>query len=218
MKRLGMLAALLLLVLQLAAQTEFERLLRTAPHVVAVEPLENDVYQEKYVVRMEQYVNGRNDENGTFTQRLIVGLKGLERPTVMVTEGYFADYALSQGYEEELSRLFDANVVVCEYRYFGESSPEGLSQTESVGRGMDYWQWMTVDNSLADLHRVRMSLGTVFHGKWVATGISKGGQTTMFYRAAYPDDMDVSVSYVAPLNRAVRDGRHERESVSTSLW
>ena len=32
----------------------------------------------------------------------------------------------------------------------------------------------------------------------------------MFYRATYPDDVDVSVSYVAPLNRSVEDGRHEK--------
>lgn len=31
----------------------------------------------------------------------------------------------------------------------------------------------------------------------------------MFYRVTYPDDVDASVSYVAPLNRGVEDGRHE---------
>ncbi|MCR4613362.1 MAG: aminopeptidase [Bacteroidaceae bacterium] len=200
----------LLLVLAVAAQTECERLLRTSPHVVSVEAIDNSVYPEKYIVKIEQNVNGTNSQNGTFTQRLIVGLKGLDRPTVMVTEGYFAHYALNPNYEDELSRLFDANVIVCEYRYFGESAPEGLSPLETVKRDMEYWRWMTVDNSLADLHRVRQSLGTVFHGKWIATGISKGGQTTMFYRATYPNDMDVSVSYVAPLNRSVEDGRHEK--------
>ena len=210
MKRTFLSFISLLLVLTVSAQTELERLLQTAPYVVGVERIDNRVYQEKYVVRITQNVNGKDAANGTFTQRLIVGLKGLDRPTVMVTEGYFANYALYPNYEEELSRLFDANVVVCEYRYFGESAPEGLSPQETVKRGMDYWQWMTVDNSLADLHRVRLSMGTVFHGKWIATGISKGGQTTMFYRATYPNDMDVSVSYVAPLNKAVEDGRHEK--------
>jgi hypothetical protein len=57
---------------------------------------------------------------------------------------------------------------------------------------------------------VRQVFGQLFKGKWISTGISKGGQTTMFYRATYPDDVDVSVSYVAPLNRAVEDGRHEK--------
>ena len=210
MKRTFLSFMSLLLVLTVAAQTEFERLLKTAPYVAGVEAVDKGVYQEKYVVRITQNVNGKDATNGTFTQRVIVGLKGLDRPTVIVTEGYFAHYALSPYYEEELSRLFNANVVVCEYRYFGESAPEGLSPQETVKRDMDYWQWMTVDNSLADLHRVRLSMGTVFNGKWIATGISKGGQTTMFYRATYPNDMDVSVSYVAPLNKAVEDGRHEK--------
>ena len=54
-----------------------------------------------------------------------------------------------------------------------------------------------------------MTIGQLFKGKWISTGTSKGGQTTMFYRAYYPDDVDASVSYVAPLNRSVEDGRHE---------
>ena len=53
------------------------------------------------------------------------------------------------------------------------------------------------------------TLHAMYKGKWIATGISKGGQTTMFYRCFFPDDVDISVPYVAPLNRSVEDGRHE---------
>lgn len=38
---------------------------------------------------------------------------------------------------------------------------------------------------------------------------SKGGQTTLLYRTFYPDDVDISVPYVAPLCYGVEDGRHE---------
>lgn len=179
--------------------TAFMRQLIGLEGVSGVTPLTSQFYQEKYVLKLRQNVDGADDSHGTFGQRLIVGLKGLDRPTVMVTEGYFAHYALNPNYVEELSRLFDANVVVCEYRYFAESVPEPCN-----------WDYMTVDNSLRDLHHVRQTLGKLFPGKWISTGISKGGQTTMFYRATYPDDVDVSVSYVAPLNRAVEDGRHEK--------
>lgn len=179
--------------------TAFMRQLIGLEGVSGVTPLTSQFYQEKYVLKLRQNVDGADDSHGTFGQRLIVGLKGLDRPTVMVTEGYFAHYALNPNYVEELSRLFDANVVVCEYRYFAESVPEPCN-----------WDYMTVDNSLRDLHHVRQTLGKIFPGKWISTGISKGGQTTMFYRATYPDDVDVSVSYVAPLNRAVEDGRHEK--------
>jgi len=167
--------------------------------VLGVEVLPQGQYREKYVVRMSQQLDKDDAGKGTFSQRVIVGLRGVDRPTVLVTEGYFAHYALAEGYVEELSGLLDANVVVCEHRYFGESVPAGAD-----------WSHLTVDNALADLHHVRTSLGKVFGGKWVSTGISKGGQTTMFYRATYPNDVDVSVSYVAPLNRRVEDGRHEK--------
>ena len=43
----------------------------------------------------------------------------------------------------------------------------------------------------------------------ISTGISKGGQTTMLYRAFFPDDVDFSVPYVGPLCKGVEDGRHE---------
>lgn len=192
---------LLLICTLVKAQTDttaFMRSLISIDGVSQVTALPAEPFAEKYVLKIRQNMDGNDAAHGTFGQRLIVGYRGADRPTVMVTEGYFADYALRQGYEEELSQLFDANVVVCEYRYFAESVPEPCN-----------WDYLTVDNSLRDLHHVRQALGQVFTGKWISTGISKGGQTTMFYRSVYPEDVDVSVSYVAPLNRAVEDGRHE---------
>ena len=47
----------------------------------------------------------------------------------------------------------------------------------------------------------------IYRGKWVSTGISKGGATTIYYRYFYPDDVDVSVPYVAPVNRELEDQR-----------
>ena len=41
----------------------------------------------------------------------------------------------------------------------------------------------------------------------MSTGSSKGGQTTLFYKTFYPDDVDASVPYVAPINIAQEDPR-----------
>lgn len=202
MNRLTTSLAFVLIALGLSAQpdsTIFMRKLCSVEGVRDVKPLNTNRFKEKYVLKMKQQVDWETQSEGTFDERLIVGFKGLDRPTVIVTEGYFAEYGLNPNYEEELSALFDANVILCEYRYFAESLPEPTN-----------WDYMTVDNSLADYHHVRQSFGELFKGKWISTGISKGGQTTMFYRATYPNDVDVSVSYVAPLNRAVEDGRHEK--------
>lgn len=202
MRRFHLSIAFLCLASWLSAQTDstlFMKQLCALDCVSEVQPLETTCFKEKYVLKMEQQVDWKTSAKGTFGERIFVGMKGLEKPTVIVTEGYSASYGLNPGYEEELSRLFDANVVLCEYRYFSQSVPVPTN-----------WDCMTVDNSLADYHHVRQVFGQLFKGKWISTGISKGGQTTMFYRATYPDDVDVSVSYVAPLNRAVEDGRHEK--------
>lgn len=202
MRRLHLSIAFLCLASWLSAQTDstlFMKQLCALDCVSEVQPLETTCFKEKYVLKMEQQVDWKTSAKGTFGERIFVGMKGLDKPTVIVTEGYSASYGLNPGYEEELSRLFDANVVLCEYRYFSQSVPVPTN-----------WDYMTVDNSSADYHHVRQVFGQLFKGKWISTGISKGGQTTMFYRATYPDDVDVSVSYVAPLNRAVEDGRHEK--------
>ncbi|MBQ2182395.1 MAG: aminopeptidase, partial [Bacteroidaceae bacterium] len=186
-----------LFVLDVMAQsqsTDFLMKLKALPGVSDIKPLESDFFKEKYVMKIQQNLDGDDASKGVFNQRIIVGLRGLDRPTVIVTEGYFAHYALYPSYKEELCQLFDANVVVCEYRYFAESVPEIVSSTNNASA----WDYLTVDNSLRDIHHVRQTMGQIFKGKWVSTGISKGGQTTMFYRATYPDDVDVSVSYVAP--------------------
>lgn len=179
--------------------TSLMRRLMAIKPLHTVQSLNSNCFREKYVMQIQQNLNGNDSSKGTFLQRIIVGVKGEDCPTVLVTEGYFAHYALSPDYEEELCKLFNANVIVCEHRYFGESVPESCD-----------WTYLTLDNALHDLHHIRQVFDNVFHGKWISTGISKGGQTTMFYRATYPNDVDVSVSYVAPLNRGVEDGRHER--------
>jgi len=188
--------------MSLSAQGDTTALMKqlcSLPNVSQVQRLDTDKFLEKYVLKFRQFVDGDNADKGTFDERIFVGFKGYDHPTVLVTEGYYAHYGERQSYTEELCEMFQANVVLCEYRYFGESVPVPTN-----------WDYMTVDNSLRDYHRVRQTFGRLFTGKWISTGISKGGQTTMFYRATYPDDVDVSVSYVAPLNRAVEDGRHEK--------
>lgn len=201
MKRILIFIHLLLATILVVAQqdtTAFMRQLIALNGISDVQILQSRSFKEKYVMKIRQNVDGDNSEKGTFGQRIFVCLRDVNAPTVIVTEGYSASYGLSPGYDIELGRLFNANIVLCEYRYFDQSVPDPCN-----------WDYMTVGNSLRDLHNVRMTIGQLFKGKWISTGTSKGGQTTMFYRAYYPDDVDASVSYVAPLNRSVEDGRHE---------
>lgn len=181
-----------------AADIEVLNKLKALPGVTQVDTLASKHYANKYVMYIDQLLDPAHPEVGSFKQRVILAHVGYDRPTVLVTEGYDANYAVNPNYKEELSVLLNANLVFVEYRYFGESMPKPCN-----------WAYLTVKNSLVDLHRVNTTFRNLYSGKWIATGISKGGQTTMFYRSYYPDDVDVSVPYVAPLNQSLEDGRHE---------
>ena len=190
--------ALLCMVTTWAAPDELRQKLAALQGISGIEKLESEVYPEKYLVRITQQVDPKNPAAGTFTQRVVIGHVGFDRPTVIVTEGYGGAYALNPKYQEELTKLLNANLVFVEYRYFLESTPEPKN-----------WDYLTAENSAYDLHHVNQTFRQLYQGKWISTGISKGGQTTCLYRAYFPDDVDFSVPYVAPLNRAVEDGRHE---------
>ena len=190
--------ALLCVVTTWAAPDEVRQKLAALQGISGIEKLESEVYPEKYLVRITQQVDPKNPAAGTFTQRVVIGHVGFDRPTVIVTEGYGGAYALNPKYQEELTKLLNANLVFVEYRYFLESTPEPKN-----------WDYLTAENSAYDLHHVNQTFRQLYQGKWISTGISKGGQTTCLYRAYFPDDVDFSVPYVAPLNRAVEDGRHE---------
>ena len=194
------LLAFLLFVLSthLSAQTELQRKVENITSVDSVKPLETTEFVEKYVAYFSQPLDHRRPEKGSFDQRVIVAHVGFDRPTVIVTEGYGAAYALRPGYREELSRLFNANMIFVEHRYFLESTPQPRD-----------WKYLTAENSAEDLHAVTTAFKTLYPRKWISTGISKGGQTSLLYRAFFPDDVDVSVPYVAPLCYGVEDGRHE---------
>ena len=196
-------AALLLFVLLSAsassfAQTVLEQKINAISAIKEIRPLETSEFSEKYVTYFTQPLDHRHPEKGSFRQRVIVSHIGFDRPTVIVTEGYGAAYALRSQYREELSKLLNANMIFVEYRYFLESTPEPKD-----------WQYLTAENSADDLHAITTAFKNIYPGKWIATGISKGGQTTLLYRTFYPDDVDISVPYVAPLCYGVEDGRHE---------
>ena len=197
-KTLWLLLALYLLPLTAAAQTALQDKLKAISQITEIKTLESKEFAEKYVTYFTQPLDHDRPELGNFRQRVIVSHVGFDRPTVIVTEGYGAGYALSPRYREELSKMFNTNMIFVEYRYFLESTPEPRD-----------WQYLTAESSADDLHAVFEAFKKIYPGKWISTGISKGGQTTMLYRTFYPNDVDISVPYVGPLCYGVEDGRHE---------
>lgn len=207
--RLCIITVLCLLILQnnIFAQIELKDRLSEINEISKIEKLESTEFSEKYLTYFTQKTDHQHDSASTFQQRVVVFHAGFDRPTVIVTEGYGGIYALRPGYREEISKLFNTNIVFVEHRYFLESTPQQCD-----------WQYLTAKNSAEDVHAIFTALKKIYPQKWISTGISKGGQTTLIYRTFFPDDVDISVPYVAPLCYAVEDGRHEPflKNVSTA--
>jgi hypothetical protein len=186
--------ALLLSTLSIFSQKELpkiERILYDLPDI-SFEKLSDDksVYQE-YKLKVKQPLDHKNPAKGHFYQQVRLTHHGFDRPTVMSTQGYQIFLGKS-----EIEALLDANHLNIEHRFFGESVPDSMQ-----------WQYLTLEQVTADLHHINTLFRSVYPNKWVSSGISKGGQTTIFYRYFYPDDVHVSIPYVAPFNNSLEDKR-----------
>jgi hypothetical protein len=200
MRKLQLLLVLLLISAVTFAQlSQLDEFLNAQPQFKEIKVIPgNDFFTKTYQIMIRQPLDHNDTTKGFFLQRVFVANKTKENPVVLGTEGYAANYAAMPRYINELSSMLNANQITVEHRYFGNSWPSPLN-----------WDYLTVKNANADHHAVVQIFKKYYTGKWVNTGISKGGQTAVYHRAFYPDDVDVTVAYVGPLNFGVEDGRHE---------
>lgn len=192
-----------------ADETALGKQIKNLAGVSTITKLEcNPHFKEKYLVMVKQWLDPLDTTAGSFKQRVYVMHISNKAPTVLVTEGYGAAYASSTNYIEELSKLFETNVIFVEHRFFEKSTPEKID-----------WKYLTVKAAAADHHHVCEMFKKIYKGKWINTGISKGGQTALFHRVLYPNDVDFTVAYVGPLCFGLEDGRHEPfiNNVSTEI-
>ncbi|MBN2598170.1 S28 family serine protease [Labilibaculum sp.] len=160
---------------------------------VSVKKISGDsTFTEYYELYFTQDLDHQNPKAGTFQQRVLLGHHAFNQPMVVQLEGYqiWSDKA------GELSKLLNANQLTIEHRYFKNSMPDSLN-----------WQYLNIKQAAADQHAIIQALKKLYPNKWLTTGISKGGQTTIYHRYFYPNDVDVSVPYVAPHNLAREDKR-----------
>jgi len=187
-------ALLLLPLLSVAQESEIYKFLKAIPGAEIVKK-DTTAFKEFYILMLPQAVDHNNANSPTFKQRIFVGYEGLDRPTVMETEGYGAGWVSSNTMTEP-TKLLNANQLYVEHRYFGPSTPNPVD-----------WKYLTAEQDAGDYHYIRKLFGQVYKGKWIATGVSKGGQTATEYKVFYPDDVDVTIPYVAPLNYSRLDPR-----------
>ncbi len=184
----------------LGISQNLEEQLKSLPGIVSVAKMNaNPFFKESFVLMVNQPIDHHHPDKGTFPQRVVLSNLGIDKPVVYITEGYGGDYGESEKYLNELCPMLNANQLFVEHRFFGKSVPDSID-----------WNYMTVENAAADHHHIVELLKPIFKNKWISTGISKGGETVLYHRALYPNDVEISVPYVAPLNFSVEEKRHDR--------
>ena len=148
-------------------------------------------YSLEYQIAIRQPLDHNDTTKGFFYQQLRLAHRGFSKPMIMQTEGYNGRELVS-----ELQKILNGNELNIEFRYFNKSRPDSLQ-----------WQYLTFEQAAADLHHINQVFHALYHSKWISTGISRGGQTTLIYRFLYPNDVDISVPYVAPMPNDIEDKR-----------
>ena len=123
----------------LAAQSELEEKLFALPDVIFKKIDTPDGYESAYELKIRQEIDHNDPSKGYFYQRAYLSHKGYDNPTAIITNGY----GRPSNNVTEVARLFDANQINVEHRYFLESSPDSL----------DY-NYLNFEQVTADLHKI----------------------------------------------------------------
>jgi hypothetical protein len=174
------------------AATDFAGKLGCIPGLTFVErpdqPLPGYV---RYDLTFAQPIDHARPELGTFPQRAMLMLAAVDRPMVLATSGYNLS---SRSRVDELAAMFGANELWYEHRFFVSSIPAAAD-----------WSKLDIRQAAGDAHRLAAAFHWLFPARWVNTGVSKGGMTSVYHRRFYPCDVDATVAYVAPVSLAAGD-------------
>jgi hypothetical protein len=149
-----------------------------------------------FTFEIDQPVDHQNPAGQHFKQRVRLLHRSTAAPTSLSTNGYSIGGGSGIG-NDELSFLLQGNRIHVEHRYFPPSQPANPD-----------WQYLTIAQSAADHHHLVEVIRPLYTGKWVSTGASKGGMTASYHHFFYPNDVDGTVAYVAPLSFSPADARY----------
>ena len=147
-----------------------------------------------YRINFVQPVDHANPAGPSFLQRVTLLHRDQALPVVLVTDGYGTPNGATQ---QEITARLQTNQIRVEHRFFQPSAPASMD-----------WSKLDIAQAAADLHAVIGSFKGLYAARWLSTGASKCGMTSVYLRYFYPDDVDATVPYVAPSSQGDYDGRY----------
>jgi hypothetical protein len=149
-------------------------------------------FPQQFRLEIEQPVDHEQPGGATFVQEAYLHHAGEDLPMVFGPAGY----GTSERSGQELARFMESNMLMVTHRYFVDAEPDPMD-----------WEFLTIQQAAADHHRIVDMFKEIYEGPWVSSGASKSGQTALFHRRFYPNDVDATVAYVAPIVFGTSDAR-----------
>lgn len=169
--------------------------LEAIPGMVVTEQISGIEGYRSFVLEYEQPADHGAEGGPVFRQRLVLHHKDEAAPFVLGTSGYFVNPGVQR--LREPAQLLQANQLYVEQRFFTPSRPEPAD-----------WSMLTIEQAATDHHRITEALKPIYKGKWISTGASKGGMTSVYHRRFFPTDVDGTIAYVAPHSFGTSDARY----------
>lgn len=166
--------------------------LQDLPGVTVVEIVPHYGYPRAFQIDITQPVDHNHPNGQQFTQRMYLSHVDESMPMVFAPNGYGA----SEWSGQEIAGILETNCLNVEHRYFPNSRPNPLD-----------WQYLTIEQSANDHHRIVTVFKQIYQGSWVSSGASKSGMTCLFHRRYFPDDVEATLAYVSPFMFSTADDR-----------
>ena len=164
-----------------------------------------------YVIYYNQPLQHAQVGSPRFHMRALVTVDNRVDPTTAVNHVYCSGYNLMEAFladpdsmfaytkndcSTEIAHRYRGNFIQIEHRYFQYSAPDKCWER------LDY---LKAEEAAQDFHAFFEAMKKVLKGKWVMSGVSKGGITTLLQHTFFPDDMDIFLPYSAPFFETDRD-------------
>lgn len=178
----------------IAQAEDIEAKLRCLPRV-SFEKVPNPATPDytRYDIQFEQPEDHAAPDGKKFRQKLVLLHKSDVDPMLLQTSGY----AIFSVGLSNVAQQFQMNQIQVEHRFFATSIPENAD-----------WTKLDIEQSAADFHDIAVHFKAIYQGKWLNTGASKGGMTSVYHRRYYPQDLDGTLALVAPLSFSKDDRRY----------
>ncbi|WP_426748733.1 S28 family serine protease [Myxococcus faecalis] len=146
-----------------------------------------------FTLDFEQPADHRRPHGEKFLQRMTLFHRSTTAPMVIDTEGA---ELFTEPIAAEPVDLLKGNQVTVEHRFYGTSTPASRDW-----RLLDVWQ------SAADAHRVVEVFKTLYTGRWLSTGVFRGGTAALLHRYYFPNDVQGTLAYAERHSLGLQDAR-----------